>query len=82
MEFQVDKKTYNFVNITPETFAELERVARACMAGRVEMQHPAFEQWSKVSEQDGNGPRALLIYSTSFVQRVLLSLLDYMKAKE
>ncbi len=79
MNYEIDKKTLLFVNLTSESFAELEALARGCMIGRVDLKHPAFELWVNVS---GENSQLLLTYSISFVQHVLLSLLDYLKAQK
>lgn len=81
MAFEVDKKTLLFTNaLTWEEARELAKFAeRIVIEGYVDGDHPAFKAWSTVAEYDSR--QKLLVYSTAFPQRALLSLVRLLSPK-
>ena len=80
MSFNVDPKTLLFVDLTEGEARDLATfVTDLVLNGHTNMQHPAFKSWY---EAHGLRPgQDILVYSTSFPQRALLSIVRYQLGK-
>ena len=77
MSYHVDSKTLLFDDLTKhEATALYDFVNKLVMEGFVNCQHPAFVSWLAAARMEDH--RALLVYSTAFPQRALISMVRHL----
>lgn len=77
--YKVAPKTLEFdlsVSDTEEKDSLLELAKRGVREGFVNVEHPAFIAWMEAGNFDKT--QGLLCYSTAFMQKVLVSFVDYL----